>query len=74
MTNVRVAVGSREVKRREQEAMARQERIEKLETEANIALEKFRNINSKWEAIAKYNDPLDLHLETEAQKGSLLFE
>lgn len=60
---------SYEVKRRNDEASAKEIRLQKLEEEAALAVDKFNEINSKWEEIATYNDPLDLHQETEIQKG-----
>ncbi|XP_054269675.1 dynein regulatory complex protein 1 isoform X2 [Macrosteles quadrilineatus] len=68
ITNVRVAADSHEVSRRSEQAEAKAARLKKLEDEANIAQEKFNNINEKWEGIAILNDPLDLHQETEMQR------
>lgn len=64
-----MAADAHEVKRRCDQATAKQERIQKLEEEANIARDKFDAINSKWDSIALLNDPLDLNKETELQRG-----
>jgi hypothetical protein len=66
-----VAADAHEVSRRSEQASAKDERIKKLEEEASVAQEKFETINAKWEDIAILNDPLDLHQETEMQRGSL---
>uniref|UniRef100_A0A1B6H2U9 Dynein regulatory complex protein 1 n=1 Tax=Cuerna arida TaxID=1464854 RepID=A0A1B6H2U9_9HEMI len=68
ISNVRVAADAHEVKRRADQAAAKEARIKKLEEEANLAQQKFNQINSKWESITLLNDPLDLHQETERQR------
>ncbi|KAG8331281.1 DNA replication checkpoint protein Drc1 [Homalodisca vitripennis] len=68
ISNVRVAADAHEVKRRADQAAAKEARIKKLEEEANLAQQKFNQINSKWENITLLNDPLDLHQETESQR------
>ncbi|RZF47211.1 hypothetical protein LSTR_LSTR004920 [Laodelphax striatellus] len=68
VTNIKIAGNAHEVQKREEDRLAREERMKYLEKEAEIADEKYQEINKKWEAIAKFNDPLDLFEETERQK------
>ncbi|XP_039287142.1 dynein regulatory complex protein 1 [Nilaparvata lugens] len=68
VTNIKIAGNAHEVQKREEDRLAREERIKYLEKEAEIADEKYQEINKKWEEIAKFNDPLDLFEETERQK------
>ncbi|XP_066991987.2 dynein regulatory complex protein 1 [Anabrus simplex] len=66
--NVRVANDAREVKRREDQVITREERLKHLEEEDAESMRKFEAIHSKWEEISSSNDPLDIHYAMEEQK------
>ncbi|XP_069705691.1 dynein regulatory complex protein 1 isoform X2 [Periplaneta americana] len=68
VTNVRIANDTREVKRRENERAAREKRLQRLEDQATESMDKFNEVNSKWEVILKSNDPLSLYHDIEEQK------
>ncbi|XP_050293707.1 LOW QUALITY PROTEIN: dynein regulatory complex protein 1 [Anthonomus grandis grandis] len=58
ISNVRIANDSREVDRRENEGINKEKIFEKLEEEAQSAVELFQSIATKWSNIQKHNDPL----------------
>ncbi|XP_049949190.1 dynein regulatory complex protein 1 [Schistocerca serialis cubense] len=68
VTNVRVASDSREVKHREELAIAREKRTKVVEEEAEKSLKKFEEIDQKWSSILVSKDPLDIHHAMEEQK------
>ncbi|GLV39444.1 uncharacterized protein CBL_13323 [Carabus blaptoides fortunei] len=61
ITNVRVGSDAREVARRDNELVRRENLLEKLHNEAAEADEMFIAINKKWAKVYNYKDPLDLH-------------
>ncbi|XP_017786504.1 PREDICTED: dynein regulatory complex protein 1 [Nicrophorus vespilloides] len=68
VTNVRVANDAREVDSREGEAIIREQVMAQLEEEANLAIEMFDLIATKWANIMNYNDPLNIHDEIKFQQ------
>ncbi|CAG9774072.1 unnamed protein product [Ceutorhynchus assimilis] len=61
ITNVRIANDSREVDRRENEAINRIKIFEQLDEEAQAANELFGKIAKKWTSIQRHNDPLHIN-------------
>uniref|UniRef100_G1T9Q9 Dynein regulatory complex protein 1 n=1 Tax=Oryctolagus cuniculus TaxID=9986 RepID=G1T9Q9_RABIT len=60
VTNVQVAVDTREVHRRVEEEEIKRQRIEKLENEVKTSQDKFDEITSKWEEGKQKRIPQDL--------------
>nr|CAD7399910.1 unnamed protein product [Timema poppensis] len=68
VTNVRIANDAREVKRREENVVAHQERMAKLDQELVAGAQKLEEINARWEGILETNDPLDLYHDIHQQR------
>nr|CAD7392390.1 unnamed protein product [Timema cristinae] len=68
VTNVRIANDAREVKRREENVVAHQERMAKLDQELVASAQKLEEINARWEGILGTNDPLDLYHDIHHQR------
>ncbi|KAK6488544.1 dynein regulatory complex protein 1 [Huso huso] len=76
VTNIQVAADSRESQRRTDEAEARRQRTERLESEAKMSLEKFEDITKKWTMARSRELPQDLWeiLNMQQQQCALLIE
>ncbi|XP_065062608.1 dynein regulatory complex protein 1-like [Rhopilema esculentum] len=61
VSNVQVACHAREDIRRTEEDEVKRQRIEKLETEAKSAVDKFEEITKKWDLASSKETPQDLH-------------
>ncbi|XP_003387607.1 PREDICTED: dynein regulatory complex protein 1-like [Amphimedon queenslandica] len=72
VTGVLVAGESREVTRRQEETEAKKACSEKIEAEANAAVERFDEIMRKWTNFESKNEkvPQDLHILIQQQKKS----
>nr|CAD7426698.1 unnamed protein product [Timema monikensis] len=68
VTNVCIANDAREVKRREENVVAHQERMAKLDQELVASAQKLEEINARWEGILGTNDPLDLYHDIHHQR------
>nr|CAD7263803.1 unnamed protein product [Timema shepardi] len=68
VTNVRIANDAREVKRREENVVAHQERMAKLDQELVAGAQKLEEINARWKGILETNDPLDLYHDIHHQR------
>ncbi|XP_068792824.1 dynein regulatory complex protein 1 [Struthio camelus] len=76
VTNIQVAVDSRETQRRAEEAELKLHRVERLENEAKTNACKFEEITSKWELAKKKTIPQELWqlLNQQQQQCTMVLE